>query len=86
MKLLLCLFICIMLFGCETGKNDKDKIVVDQCLRQQLFKECMECLPAGPQSTKYNDWAEVVNECRTTAYYHSMRKASQVKPECRADY
>lgn len=28
----------------------------------------MEALPAGPQATRYNDWAEVVAECRVTAY------------------
>jgi hypothetical protein len=28
-----------------------------------------EATPAGPQSTKYNDWDEVVPECRNGARY-----------------
>jgi hypothetical protein len=41
----------------------------DPKLRQEIFFKCMQSLPAGPQSTKYNDWDEVVSECGSQAYY-----------------
>jgi len=55
----------------------------DQCLRPVLFQQCMAALPAGPVSTKYNDWDEVVDSCAQTAYHQSIRTLAQVKPECR---
>ena len=55
----------------------------DQCLRADLFKQCMTTLPAGPQSTKYNDWDEVVAQCQNAAYYQSLRRLINIKPECR---
>ena len=59
--------------------------VVDQCLRREITNECMKSLPAGPVATKYNDWDEVVSECRQNGYYMSIRKRKFVKPECQAD-
>ena len=58
---------------------------VDQCIRREVFKECMKSLPAGPASTHYNDWDEVVQACEETAYHQSIRKKSVIKEECRAD-
>lgn len=46
----------------------------DQQERQRIFKECLSLLPAGPVSTQYNDWAEVVSECEDAAYYQSLVK------------
>jgi hypothetical protein len=46
----------------------------DQKERQRIFKECMRALPAGPVSTHYNDWSEVVSECESAAYYQSHVK------------
>ena len=54
-----------------TGCNDyetKPRIKLDQVRRELIFKECMTNLPAGPRSTKYNDWDEVVASCSSTAY------------------
>lgn len=45
--------------------------VQDQPTRQRLFKDCMASLPAGPVSTRYNDWDEVVQQCDNVAYYQS---------------
>ena len=59
-----------------------DVIVVDQCMQREIFNECMKNLPAGPQATHYNDWDEVVAECRHTAYYMAKRRRAFVKPEC----
>jgi hypothetical protein len=55
----------------------------DKCLQREIFKECMESLPAGPASTHYNDWDEVVSQCREVAYYHSLRIESTIKNECK---
>ena len=60
-----------------------DKRVANQCLRRELFNECMKMLPAGPVATKYNDWDEVVAECGSQAYYMSHRKESTIPPGCR---
>jgi hypothetical protein len=45
----------------------------------------MESLPAGPTSTKYNDWDEVVIECRKVAYHYSERRESAIKNECKGN-
>lgn len=54
----------------------------DQCLRREIFQQCMKALPAGPQATKYNDWNEVVGECESVAYYQSRKKKTQITAEC----
>lgn len=55
----------------------------DQCMRAELFQQCLKALPAGPVSTHYNDWDEVVAACENAAYYQSIREKAQIKPECR---
>ena len=47
----------------------------DQSMRAELFKTCMQILPAGPVRTHYNDWSEVVDSCEDSAYYQSRRLA-----------
>jgi hypothetical protein len=66
-----------------TSCEKKDKTMQDMCLQREIFKECMESLPAGPTSTKYNDWDEVVIECRKVAYHYSERRESTIKNECK---
>ncbi len=55
----------------------------DQCIRAELFRQCMQSLPAGPVATQYNDWAEVVDECDGASYYQSMRPTQHIAPQCR---
>lgn len=55
----------------------------DQCMRAALFASCMRALPAGPVSSQYNDWDEVVATCESAAYRQSLRGAQHIKPECR---
>ena len=58
---------------------------IDQCLRRELFERCMKLLPAGPVSTQYNDWDDVVDSCDMTARRQSVAVCSRIqKPECRA--
>lgn len=63
----------------------RDKVTeFDVCAFERTFDNCMKLLPAGPQSTHYNDWDEVVQECRFTAYRMAeYRPADLVPPECR---
>ena len=80
------LFLLLPLLLIACGKDDKpfiDERVANQCLRRELFNECMKMLPAGPLATKYNDWDEVVAECGSQAYYMSQRIKSTIPPECR---
>lgn len=76
------LAVLLALAGCQDASVPIGS-VPDQCLRREIFKECMAALPAGPVATKYNDWDDVVKECESAAYYQSRRSADTIKPECR---
>lgn len=65
------------------GCSDEMRTDPDQCLRVELFRECMRSVPAGPVSTKYNDWSEVVSECGSQSYYQSRRNRALIAEECR---
>ena len=71
LKSFLILLLALGMTGCDWVIPEQ--AVTDQCLRRELFKECMELLPAGPDSTVYSDWDEVVEECGIRAYYQSQR-------------
>lgn len=60
MRYVFALVITLLLVGCM---DDAPTYRQDPKLRQEIFFKCLAALPAGPQSTKYNDWDEVVNEC-----------------------
>lgn len=49
--------------------------------RQEIFQACLKALPAGPVSTKYNDWSEVVDSCASTAYNQSLYCYENCPPE-----
>ena len=70
-----------VLMGCQEPSNGPD-----QCLRQEIFKQCMASLPKGPQSLTAagNDWDEVVESCDSSAYLQSIRRKETIKPECKA--
>jgi len=65
------------------GCNLPEVTQADQCMRREIFMQCMAALPAGPKATMYNDWDEVVSQCESAAYYQSLRAKSQIKQECR---
>jgi len=77
------LAICLifLLSACSSGPLERTDN--DQCLRAELFTNCLKSLPAGPTATKYNDWDEVVEACGSVAYYQSLRLVSNIKKECR---
>jgi hypothetical protein len=62
MKLLIVAVLALLVSGCNVPSYE-----YDETLRREVFKECVQSLPAGPNSTVYNDWDEVVFECRQFA-------------------
>jgi hypothetical protein len=66
MKILLIIILFGSLIACDMRQPD-------QKLRREIFMECLEKIPAGPQEAKYNDWDDVVDECGTQAYYISIK-------------
>lgn len=85
MKKLALLFSVLVLTACGDKPVYESKNVVDQCLRNKLFEQCLKVVPAGPLATKYNDWDEVIETCGVEAYRQSLRHREFVKPECKAD-
>ena len=69
---------CKLITSCEF----KEETIQDRCLQRVIFKECMNSLPAGPVSTHYNDWDDVVGACEKVAWHKSWRKRSVIKIEC----
>ena len=57
MKCVIILLCCLVLTGC--GRHVTDKIV-----EQEAFYKCLDRLPKGPTTTVYNDWDEVLQQCR----------------------
>jgi hypothetical protein len=80
MKLLTVLLV-LLLTACE---QSEPTTVLDQCLRADLFKQCLAQVPKGPVSTVENPWHKVVDECESAAYRQSWRKTATVKLECRS--
>ena len=57
----------ISLTACQQAPENR----VDGSLRIALAQRCIDTLPVGPSSVKYNDWDEVVMQCDTNAYYQA---------------
>ena len=73
-------YLLLLLFICSCDSNFP---IPDQCLRREIFAECMKSLPLSPTTTKYNDWNEVVEACENVAYYQSRRAPEMIKAECK---
>ncbi len=76
----LIVLLSVLMVGCDGTRTEVTR--TNKCLQHDMFLECMESLPVGPTNTMTNDWDEVVYECRMTAYYHSQRLITTIKPEC----
>lgn len=69
--------------GCTVPKDTRGP---DQCLRRELFKECLALIPQGPEVVgTSNDWDETISRCSDAAYYQSIRGIEFIKPECRIE-
>ena len=75
------LLVLLALAGCD--KPVADPSGMDQCLRREIFFQCLAAVPRGPENVKYNDWEEVVSTCGQQAQYQSYRRQAIIKPECR---
>lgn len=77
-KLLVAFALSLSLYGCDNVPISG----IDQCIRAQLFKECLEKVPNGPDVVNFNDWSEVVSECESASQYQSVRLRTSIKQEC----
>ena len=57
---------CVALPPMPTYRTDYQK-------SQELFLKCLETVPAGPTHVKYNDWDEIVESCRQSAFSLSQK-------------
>jgi hypothetical protein len=69
-------FALVLLTGCEPPKSTG---YYDQDVRREVFFQCLQAVPVGPQATKYNDWSEVVDECGDQAMSLAARGFSDVR-------
>lgn len=80
-RMLAASLVLALLAGCESTEYQPPNIP-DNCVRATLFQQCLAALPAGPTSTRYNDWDEVVDSCESAAYYQSLRARQYVSANC----
>lgn len=69
----------VFLVGCEPYVHPYRE---NRCMQADLFQQCMKSLPAGPVSTHYNDWDEVVEQCRISAGAMAWRHISEIPKGC----
>jgi hypothetical protein len=72
----------LVLVGCGDRPISAPSYEPDQCLRAQLFHQCLATVPKGPEATRYNDWDEVVSACESAAYHQSLRAIGTVPQQC----
>ena len=86
MKKFSILILALALAACGQ-KPEAKRTEPDQCIRAELFKQCLAAVPTGPTHTvASNDWDEVVDACSNSAVVTSYRTLDQIKPECRRGY
>jgi hypothetical protein len=63
----------LLIWGISSASDAQRQSVyqTDLALNRELYKECMDHATNGPQSTVYNDWAEVVEQCQQWAHSNS---------------
>lgn len=82
MKSTVVLLVIAFVAGCPPHEYRE---VYDQCMRERLFKECLERIPTGPTSVVNNDWDEVVDTCANAARQLSVRAREHVAPNCKEE-
>lgn len=79
-KLTFGIFMLMLLAACDAPPlKPAPEWEVNQSKRLEYFQICMKSLPAGPLSTQYNDWDEVVSECGSQAYYLALECVAYCK-------
>ena len=69
-----------LLAGCMSYEEQTH---ADQCLRREIFMQCLNTVKNGAQST-HKDLGPLVEECESASYYQSFRRGSLIKQECRS--
>jgi hypothetical protein len=72
----------LLLTACDDVVETVSPAAPDQCLRREIFTECLRLVPKGPDTVVNNDWDEVIEACALTAYYQSLRRREFIKPGC----
>ena len=70
-------FLCAVVILAAAVECWREQVVMDQCLRRDLFLDCLKAVPKGPDRTRYNDWSEVVAECNKFAYENHKQGRAQ---------
>lgn len=85
------IFLTTFLIGCnevpmpQLQVSYENSQTIDQCVRAELFKTCLETVPKGPDIVNKSDWSKIVENCGDAAQYQSVRIRKYIKPECRAN-
>lgn len=79
MKYALAIILALGVAACDPAPVEKT--ATNQQKRQELFQACLKALPAGPQTTHYNDWNEVVDSCDSAAYAQAQYCYKNCPPE-----
>lgn len=83
MKNTLIILSLLALSGCSFERGESE-YTFNQCVRQDLFKQCMTNVPKGPErlTGAGNDWDEVISECNASARQMAWRKRVTIPIEC----
>lgn len=76
-KLMVALLFITILSACA----ESDESVPDNCLRAEIFKQCMAAIPNNLHDANFS---LSINACDSAALYQSKRRTSLIKKECRA--
>ena len=68
--------------GCDAVQQkevDRERAeeAAQNAVAERIFMECLQRLPAGPVAAKYNDWDEVVDSCKSSAYSFARYRSVQ---------
>ncbi|MFW0778397.1 MAG: hypothetical protein ACN2B6_11850 [Rickettsiales bacterium] len=56
-----------LIFSFAYGLRHDYRCEYDNAKREKILFQCMDRVPEGPQSTVYNDWDEVIKQCKYIA-------------------
>ncbi|MCP3684724.1 MAG: hypothetical protein GY861_18810 [bacterium] len=71
-------FSTMMLLGCKY-MTPNYCWVADRKAALPVFFKCLEKIPKGPEKTKYNDWDEVIEECKFAAFAFTRKNICDEK-------
>lgn len=80
------LVLAVTLSACGPSPVQQSQMqyAVSNSARVESFERCLAAVPAGPTTTTFNDWSEVVKRCATFA--ENSAAVCRVKTGCTAPY